>query len=256
MQIRNTFLCFEEETQRRRRCHSCPHRVWGEEAPPAAPRDLKAPAAEDAASTTASGRSSPALSFAPSEEDEPAAQDLAPALVALLQRPEAGNTTVMVKNIPFSCTQRLVLRHWSRQGLTGAVDLFYLPMDLKRKVNMGYAFANFTSEAHAQQFCATVDGLRLEEFRKAKPLKTCVARVQGFNANFRNFRKSSNIGTRQVPEYRPIVLDPSTRAEIPFPTLEKDRRRPSPVAPVADPAPIALPPQYVPVMIYFPQWSV
>jgi len=162
---------------------------------------------------------------------------------------------VMLKNVPFACTQGLLLRLLRRAGAMAGLDLFYLPMDLKKKINMGYAFANFTSEAHAQQFSQVVDGLRLEEFRKSKPLKTCVARVQGFNANFRNFRKSSNIGTRHVPEYRPVIVDPDTGAEIAFPALEKNRQ-PALEAPAPAYAPYP-PVAFMPMMVMcaVPMWG-
>jgi len=222
-------------------------------------RSTPAPATatpSEGATPSCSGRSSPttAPTATPAESVDPWA-GFAPALQRLLRRPAAGQTTVMLKNVPFACTQGLLLRLLRRAGAMAGLDLFYLPMDLKKKINMGYAFANFTSEAHAQQFCATVDGLRLEEFRKAKPLKTCVARVQGFNANFRNFRKSSNIGTRHVPEYRPVIVDPETASEIPFPALEKNRQ---PALETPTPTYAPYPPMtMVPMMVMcaVPMWA-
>lgn len=138
---------------------------------------------------------------------------LIPAVAALLNLPQTGITTVMVKGIPFSCTQRLLLRAWQSANILNGVTLMYLPVDRKRRTNLGYCFVDFTNALLALQFCSAVGETRLEGLRCRKPLSTAPARVQGFAANFRSFLTTFAQSNR-LPDHVPLLFDPDTGTEV------------------------------------------
>lgn len=237
MRVENTFLTFDEEERRgsSRRTSSVP----------ADARLVMTPASKpkregDACSvaTNGSGSASPALSWvdetesgddlslldspslSPTDSPRGPVEGCSPVLQKLLERPEAGNTTVMVRNIPNKYTQRMLLKIFKQEvgeGFRRSIDLFYLPIDFKNKTNLGYCFVNFATEENAALFRAAVNGLSLSLFKSTKILTTDPARVQGFEANFTNFRNSAVMGKSVAPEYQPVIFDPETGVEVPFP---------------------------------------
>mmetsp|Transcript_48681 Transcript_48681/g.128772 ORF Transcript_48681/g.128772 Transcript_48681/m.128772 type:complete len:551 (-) Transcript_48681:108-1760(-) len=153
----------------------------------------------------------------PPLEREPVDSDgLNATLRRLLGRKPAGQTTVMVRNIPNKFTQRSFLQVLIDIGYGGTMDLFYLPIDWRTFTNLGYAFLNFTTEVHAREFREQMEGYRLGS-KSQKLLATSIARVQGFNANFESLRKNVVMASEDRLERQPIIFDPDTGAEIPFP---------------------------------------
>ena len=63
---------------------------------------------------------------------------------ALLQRPVAPQTSLMIHNIPVQYTKEMLLAEWRNNG---TYDLFYLPWNPEAQRNLSYAFLNCTSEA-------------------------------------------------------------------------------------------------------------
>mmetsp|Transcript_14054 Transcript_14054/g.34127 ORF Transcript_14054/g.34127 Transcript_14054/m.34127 type:complete len:305 (-) Transcript_14054:409-1323(-) len=208
MQVRNTFLHFDEEQE----------------------GDLGA--SRRASSIPPAARLSPTISYAEpeqgptrspspvrSEPEFPSDYDNLPALVQrLVDRPATqGVTTIMVRNVPNKYTQRLLLRVWKQMGYGCAIDLFYLPMDFRNKCNLGYCFLNFVSAEYAVKFRAEVEGMRLTTFKTPKVLVTAEAHIQGFLPNFTAFRNSAVMGKSVAPEYQPLVCDPATGKEVTIP---------------------------------------
>merc|ERR1719183_450180 len=54
-------------------------------------------------------------------------------------------TTVMMRNIPNNVTREQLLGIFNDEGFKGHYDLVYVPIDLKNRVGLGYAFINFVS---------------------------------------------------------------------------------------------------------------
>lgn len=91
-------------------------------------------------------------------------------------------TTLVVRNIPAEYTEDMVLEEWP---VDLGYDFFYLPRSSKGKANLGYAFLNFASPAHAEAFIARWHKSRLARFHAAKRLNVGLAEVQGLKENIR-----------------------------------------------------------------------
>mmetsp|Transcript_14246 Transcript_14246/g.30793 ORF Transcript_14246/g.30793 Transcript_14246/m.30793 type:complete len:318 (+) Transcript_14246:36-989(+) len=221
MLVKNTFLAFWEEEDEQllstpqRRSSSIPPtaKLSFDETPVLSP---KSPPICSAGSL--SGMSTTSGSTTTSPRDSVGDRDgLSPTLIRLLDRPFAGSTTVMVQNIPNQFTQRLLLRVWREMGFGRCLDLLYLPMDFRKKCNLGYAFVNFCTTDQVEAFRLLIDGTKLPHFKSSKLIVTAEARVQGFAANFDSFRNSLVMARNVAPEYQPMIFDPTTGAEVPFP---------------------------------------
>ena len=133
-------------------------------------------------------------------------------------------TTVMIRNIPRSFTQRTVidilkLRFTSRRDPTDQAlfDFLYLPMDLVNRVNVGYAFINFTKPQYVidcyrlfnSKTWRTVmesAGLpRIEDPEMSKVARVSFARIQGRDNLMGHFNKSS-IMLNHPESVRPYFL--------------------------------------------------
>mmetsp|Transcript_31408 Transcript_31408/g.71760 ORF Transcript_31408/g.71760 Transcript_31408/m.71760 type:complete len:302 (+) Transcript_31408:44-949(+) len=143
-------------------------------------------------------------------------QELSPVLRAMLERAEPG-ATVMVRNVPPNCTQRQLLRDFKQLGFGRLIDLFYLPMEFQSMQNLGYSFVNLVSEDAAVAFSQAVQGHRLAAFPHSKALVVGRGRLQGFEENFKTFRNSRVMGRSVPPEFQPIIMNPLTGVEVPFP---------------------------------------
>mmetsp|Transcript_21159 Transcript_21159/g.46476 ORF Transcript_21159/g.46476 Transcript_21159/m.46476 type:complete len:334 (+) Transcript_21159:74-1075(+) len=238
MLVKNTFIHMSEDevaTPRGQRSSSIPPAARLSCSPMKAVDQMSVASTETPAS---SQHGSPCLSPSDSPRSIQAQEgdDLSPALRRLLARPAAGNTTIMVRNVPNKYTQRMLLKVWKGMGFARAIDLFFLPVDLRDKANLGYCFVNFVSEEQARLFCEKVDGMKLSIFRSWKILETAEARVQGFAAALHNFRNSSAVACRVAPEFRPVIFDPETGSEVPFPESRKSATASTRAAPPASPS--------------------
>eukprot|EP00928_Gymnodinium_smaydae_P029521 TRINITY_DN22209_c1_g2_i2.p1 TRINITY_DN22209_c1_g2~~TRINITY_DN22209_c1_g2_i2.p1 ORF type:complete len:306 (+),score=47.15 TRINITY_DN22209_c1_g2_i2:83-1000(+) len=63
-----------------------------------------------------------------------------------------GKTSVMLKNIPYSCTYHVLREALHNAGFARAYDYLYLPMDTRTSSNKGYAFINFLHDQAAYNF--------------------------------------------------------------------------------------------------------
>jgi len=255
MRVRNTFLCFFEDQaeagQDGRRASSvppssrlaspsCPERGGAQEGPapscpggPGSPRGGKASeVASDAASTVAS----PSLGFSDPSDGESVQEDggleaseegekLNPVIEDLLAKTTTGVTTIMVQNIPPTCTQQQLLQIFWDMGFANSIDLFYLPMDFSRMQSLGYCFLNLCSAEKAASFRRKIQAKRTHLFPGSQRLLTTKARLQGFANNFHNFRNSRVMGRTVPPEFQPTIINPSTDDQLPFPPPTRKLRK-------------------------------
>lgn len=98
---------------------------------------------------------------------------------------ESSGVTLMIRNISITLTEEMLLEEWPADG---SYDLLYLPRNAGGKANLGYAFVNFTSEAHAAAFRARWQRRRLAQCPGARPLSISRAEVQGFEANIADLK--------------------------------------------------------------------
>jgi len=102
---------------------------------------------------------------------------------------DSSVVTVMVRQIPRQYTQSKFLEEVNQRGFQGLFNFLYLPFDLKKGINVGYGFVNFTDSKHAQHFRSKFDWTYLDKHMsmRGKPIRVHPASVQGYQANFQHF---------------------------------------------------------------------
>jgi len=114
----------------------------------------------------------------------------------------ANVTTLMVRNVPTTFTQKQLLTLLLSDMAEGTIDFFYLPTDISSKRNLGYAFVNFSSASAAEQFKLVFVG-RL--FVAGYPgLTVTPATVQGLEANISNVLSNPTVRRIKNPLYMPV----------------------------------------------------
>jgi len=120
-------------------------------------------------------------------------------------------TSLVVRNIPASCTQESLMVEWPNND--GSYDLLYKPRSTKQQ-GQTCAFINFTSHAAAQAFKNRWHGQRLNHGTEesGKRLNVSFARVQGRDAMLSLYKKR-RVGRMKGP-YQPIVFQSGVRMDL------------------------------------------
>lgn len=109
--------------------------------------------------------------------------------ISPLEPAELVITTMQIRNLPNRCTKQEVLAHVDQLGFANQYNLFHMPMDKKRKSNLGYAFINFLEAETAALFQRKMKGTCVTGDRAQNCKKTCTvaaAAVQGVQ-NYINY---------------------------------------------------------------------
>lgn len=111
-------------------------------------------------------------------------------------------TTMMVRNIPCRVKQEEFMQAIDQLGFSQEkYDFFYLPLDRRRRTNLGYAFINFKDQDIAAQFRARMYQYRFVRTHSAS-VKTIVvvpATIQGFEASLEHFSETAVLKGEQRP---------------------------------------------------------
>ncbi|KAF4684052.1 hypothetical protein FOZ60_008322 [Perkinsus olseni] len=110
-------------------------------------------------------------------------------------------TTIMIKNIPNKLTQQRMLQMIDDVS-PQSYDFFYLPIDLRNRCNVGYAFINFIDPARIMSFYRAFHGAGWKNFNNSK--KICdlsYARIQGKEALMQHFTSAT---LPKNPAMRPL----------------------------------------------------
>ena len=126
-------------------------------------------------------------------------------------------TTVMVRNIPRKCSQRMLMADIISTGFGNAVDFVYLPTDISSGKNLGYAFINFIIPDGAVSFREYFHKKHLSTMRGSRAgISVSYAVIQGLDANIENVMKNASVHRIRNPEYLPLVLSRSEGRLIPY----------------------------------------
>jgi hypothetical protein len=94
------------------------------------------------------------------------------------------HTTVVLRNIPRKYTQDELMSEINGAGFQGCFDFLYIPMDLRSRVNAGFAVCNFGGRATAARFRETFHGKTLGTCPSDEVvIEVSPADVQGFQGN-------------------------------------------------------------------------
>lgn len=142
-----------------------------------------------------------------------------------------GCTTLMIKEVPLSYTQRNLMREINLSGFRGKYDFLYLPTDMRKHTNRGFAFINMVSEESAKEFYRKFHGSALRLFGAEKPIVILPADLQGFEENALQYAlvgapqgrrgQTKPIFLRPLPAYITAKLDKNTHAN-PLPPLRTE----------------------------------
>eukprot|EP00448_Togula_jolla_P002755 CAMPEP_0170613030 /NCGR_PEP_ID=MMETSP0224-20130122/24049_1 /TAXON_ID=285029 /ORGANISM="Togula jolla, Strain CCCM 725" /LENGTH=272 /DNA_ID=CAMNT_0010938593 /DNA_START=116 /DNA_END=934 /DNA_ORIENTATION=+ len=113
-------------------------------------------------------------------------------------------TTAMLRNIPNKYTQNLLLAEVESMGFGDSYNLFYLPMDVKNHLNVGYAFINFLCPSDMLRFTETFTDYTFQHHSSRKVGIVSPAHIQGLVENLLHFSNRAVTWSRNSL-YRPIV---------------------------------------------------
>lgn len=124
---------------------------------------------------------------------------------SLLDAPaqQEPRTTVMIHNIPNTCTPEQLVEAWPHDG---TYDLLYAPTSPGGRRVAGFVFVNFVSAAHAVAFKSLWHGSYLPAFRQGRRLRLAWAHIQGFEANMEQLRKRMG-SLQRVGKHGFVVVD-------------------------------------------------
>ncbi|OVA19176.1 RNA recognition motif 2 [Macleaya cordata] len=101
-----------------------------------------------------------------------------------------------------------------QSSILSAYDFLYLPMDFKKRLNLGYAFVNFTSSVAAMRFYRSFDNYNWEVFQTSKICKICPARIQGKDRLIGRFKHSCF--ECDTDDFLPVVFSPPRNGSTSF----------------------------------------
>eukprot|EP00747_Dinoflagellata_sp_TGD_P208575 gnl/TRDRNA2_/TRDRNA2_82044_c0_seq1.p1 gnl/TRDRNA2_/TRDRNA2_82044_c0~~gnl/TRDRNA2_/TRDRNA2_82044_c0_seq1.p1 ORF type:complete len:526 (-),score=105.42 gnl/TRDRNA2_/TRDRNA2_82044_c0_seq1:51-1628(-) len=116
-------------------------------------------------------------------------------------------TTMMLRRIPGRYTQGNLLREIDKagDGFENSYDFFYLPMDMRNKMSVGYAFINFKDPCDAQRFLKCFTDYHFVRHPSDRVAEVAPAHIQGLVNNLLHFSQSAVLRTNDT-KCRPIVL--------------------------------------------------
>eukprot|EP00928_Gymnodinium_smaydae_P005094 TRINITY_DN11758_c0_g1_i2.p1 TRINITY_DN11758_c0_g1~~TRINITY_DN11758_c0_g1_i2.p1 ORF type:complete len:137 (-),score=19.85 TRINITY_DN11758_c0_g1_i2:741-1151(-) len=94
-------------------------------------------------------------------------------------------TTLCIRDLPCSMSQKRMTAELWMLGFGGRYDFLYLPC--RGKSYLGFGFINFCTAADARSFAEVFKGYCFEDRWSEKRGFTEPSRVQGFEANIRQF---------------------------------------------------------------------
>lgn len=112
-------------------------------------------------------------------------------------------TTLMVRRVPRKYSETMLLAEFDALGAFPDFDFFFLPWEVKRNSNSGFAFINFRSAAAAERFTNLVQD-RAWPSHTAKFIEVSAAAVQGLVPNLVNLVGNSKV--EEWPNHAPVIV--------------------------------------------------
>jgi len=170
--------------------------------------------------STASGGPSWGLASIGEEEEDMEDDDVADTL-------PHERTTVMMRNIPNNACREQLTDLFDAEGFRGRYNLIYLPIDLKNKVGLGYAFINFVTNEGARAFTRHFEGFKNWNMQSEKVATvTWSDAMQGLDEHVERYRDCPVMHESIPDAYKPALFKDGVR--VPFPEPTKKIRAPRP----------------------------
>lgn len=128
-----------------------------------------------------------------------------------------SHTTLMVRNLPADLPQQEFVRRFVERGYSGLFDFVYMPMNLRKPGNFGYAFINFTSNAVAMEVMMQTP--HRPEHDQSEGWMSAWSTCQGLLANIERYRNSPLMHDTVPVECRPALYNQiGDHVQFPQPT--------------------------------------
>jgi len=111
--------------------------------------------------------------------------------------------TLLVRNVPLTCTQGDILAEWPPNG---AYDYLRVPYNVSKKIPLGHAFINFVTYEGAVAFYEKWHGGFLSQHDSKHPLDVVAAHIQGTGPNLTRIKKAEVHKLAEVG-FLPVLLD-------------------------------------------------
>jgi hypothetical protein len=120
-------------------------------------------------------------------------------------------TTMMIRNIPNQYTQKDFIQEFDSLGFKGTYDFLYIPMDKKKRTNVGYGFVNFIDHHWAAKCTVVLHNYRLKLLKKGKGayskyIQVVPAYLQGLEANIAHYQDKGAMGGSGRRFVGPIIV--------------------------------------------------
>jgi len=142
--------------------------------------------------------------------EDKASEMASAATKGVFKGPTEPLTTLMVRNIPLSYTNEMLLEEWPNSG---QYDLLYLPFNCALDQNLTYAFINFVHPDDALAFMSRWHKSRLSKHTSRKPLNVSYASVQGRTKNLLQLKRK-RVWRIKFREGFPLVFENGHRANL------------------------------------------
>jgi len=126
--------------------------------------------------------------------------------------PEAGTTTLMIRNLPRSYTVNAMMCELKAVSPRSKYDMIYLPWDVRRGSNISYSFVNFVDHESALRAFFALSGREWNFVRTTKSCRLAAAHIQGLPGNLANY--VANFGFQDESEIAPAVFVDGKRMRL------------------------------------------
>lgn len=136
----------------------------------------------------------------------------------------APKTTLMLCNTPVHYSRAMVMDLLRSEGFAEHVEFIYVPMNLRKLLNFGYAFVNLDSEPITLQCREKLQGFNGWSEPSDKQLGIEWSDSQGLEANIERYRNSPIMHESVPDELKPALF--KCGVQVPFPKPTKSIRAP------------------------------
>jgi hypothetical protein len=133
-------------------------------------------------------------------------------------------TTLMLCNLPSQYSRAMVMDVLESEGVAEHVQFIYVPMNLKKRCNYGYAFVNFVSVRITLQCKGKLQGFKRWSQPSEKEMAIEWSDSQSLEANIERYRNSPIMHESVPDEFKPALF--SRGARVAFPAATKAIRAP------------------------------
>jgi len=124
----------------------------------------------------------------------------------------------MLCNIPGHYSRLMIMDMLQSEGFAEHVELIYVPMNLRKVSNFGYAFVSFDSAQITLQCKEKLQGFNTWNEPSEKKMEIEWSDLQGLVANVERYRNSPIMHESVQDELKPAMFKRGVRIAFPEPT--------------------------------------